>query len=172
LAQVLQLGVRMRKGLNTVLSPKVNDEQKRSNEHIRYLFIMAMMNLDDKMLLSLLDKEGKFLRCINNWQAAHWFRAKFNNFDRFGYHVKLNLGVSNEIYPGAEVFEFVYTDADFNEDQNDVFSGLPEEERKKLNKRECVLRIVVQFGKRKISDLRIINKMVTTQTAEKLQLNN
>lgn len=158
--------------LNIILSPKPTEDQRKANEHIRYLFIMAMMNMDEKMLLNLLAKDGLFFGNKNCWQAAHWFRAKFNNFDRFAYNAHLNLGISNEFYPGAEVFEFIYSDADFSEEDNNLFTGLPEDEKKDLNKRESVIRIVLQFGERKIKGIRIIKSMLTNQLNEKYQLNN
>ncbi len=161
----------MNNKLNTILSPKPSDEQRKANEHTRYLFIMAMMNMDDRMLLHLLAKEGQFFGYMNKWQVAHWLRGKFNNFDRFAYHSTIKTGFSNEIFPGAEVFEFTYTDADFDEEDN-LFTGLPEDEKRKFNKRESVIRLVLQFGNRHITGMRLTKTMFSTQLNEKYQINN
>jgi hypothetical protein len=159
--------------LNILLSPKPTDEQRMANEHTRYLFIMAMMNMDDKMLMRVLAKNGVFFGNMNNWQAAHWLRGKFKNFDICAYHSKFKFGFSNEIYPGAEVLEFTYSDVDFGEfDDENKLSAPHEEETKKTNKNEMTLRLVIQFKDRKVIDLRLVKNIICTESIKRFQNNN
>jgi hypothetical protein len=158
--------------LNILLSPKPTDEQRMANEHTRYLFIMAMMNMDDKMLMRVLAKNGVFFGNMNNWQAAHWLRGKFKNFDICAYHSKFKFGFSNEIYPGAEVLEFTYSDADFGAENEDTFQDLFLEESKQSKKRELKLRFVALFKESKIVDLRLVKNMLCHKTIQKLQKDN
>lgn len=53
--------------MKTLLANKQTDEQKRSNEYARYQFIMAMMNMDERMIGVLLKKDCKFLGNMNSW---------------------------------------------------------------------------------------------------------
>ncbi len=133
---------------------------------------MAMMNMDDKMLLTLMSKRGRFFGNLNSWQAAHWLRDKFKNFDLFAYSSNFNFGISNELYPGSEVFEFTYADADFRAENENTLKDLFSEESKESKKREIKLRLVALFKESKIVDLRIVKNMLCYKTIQKLQKDN
>lgn len=157
--------------VNIHLSPKPNDDERIANEHTRYLFIMAMMNMDDKMIMRILDKDASFFGKLNNWQAANWLRTKFKNFDAFGFHSKFKFGFSNEIYPGAEVFEFTYSDANFDEldgENKYCVSQSPNSP----GKNEIKLRLVIQFKNRKVTDIRLVKNLISSDNMKKFENNN
>ena len=60
------------------IANKQNSEQKKSNDFARYNFILAMMNMDEKMVGPLLRENSKFLGYMNNWQLLHWLKNQFD----------------------------------------------------------------------------------------------
>ena len=159
--------------MNTFLAHKQNEEQKRSNDYARYQFIMAMMNIDERMIGGLLKKNGKYLGNLNNWQTLHWFKSKFSGLDPNMFHSKFNEGISVDVYPGSEIFEFSYVpmESEFNNDNFFNEENLNEDDIF-LNKKAFHLKLVLLFENGKIIDIRIPKIVISKERINDLQCKN
>jgi hypothetical protein len=158
--------------MKTLLANKQTEEQKQTNSFVRYQFIMAMMNMDVRMMGTLLNKDFKYLGNKNNWQLLHWLKGKFSSLNPLMFHSKLKEGISLDYYPGAETFEFTYApmeDNNFGEsyfydemNENDVFA----------NKNAFTINLVLLFEDGKILDIRVPKKAVSKEIIKKYQDEN
>ena len=53
------------------------DEHIKANENIRYLFIKAMMDLNEKAIFCLLNENSCFFGIKYNWQLIYFIKRKF-----------------------------------------------------------------------------------------------
>lgn len=158
--------------MKTLLANKQTEEQKRSNEYARYQFILAMMNMDERMIGSLLKKGSKFLGNLNNWQLLHWLKSQFSVLNPDMFHSKFKEGISLDVYPGSDIFQFSFasmddensTDLFFTENQNEdaIFSG----------KGSFKIELVLLFENGMITDIRIPKKITCLDKSKKFQIEN
>ena len=152
--------------MKTLLANKQNEEQKKANENARYLFIMAMMNLDEKVIFTLLNKNSKFLGNKNNWQFSNWLKNQFKGLIDFGFHSQFSEGISLDYYPGSETLSFYYSPMGSDEDiDNDTFDNFKDPKIKKL----C---FALNFNAGKIIDIRLSKKSIELSHLTKLKLEN
>jgi hypothetical protein len=156
--------------MKTLLANKQTEEQKQTNSFVRYQFIMAMMNMDERMIEQLLKKDAIFLGKLNNWQLLYWLKKQFAKLKTQMFHSKIQEGISLDYYPGAEIFEFSYAPMDDNNgeffdeglDEKDIFEG----------KTVLRLKLVLLFENGKISDIRIPKNTICSERIKKYQHEN
>ena|ERR1035437_25683 len=158
--------------MKTLIASKQTEEQRRSNEYIRYQFIVAMMNMDEKMIQPLLKKEAKFFGHMNSWQLLHWFKKQFSTLGTPMVHSKFNEGISIDIYPGSDMFEFSFAPMDENTSVEDTFLGRLKEEAIFSSKNTLKLTLVLVFENGKIADMRIPKKTICFEKAKRFQEEN
>ena len=157
------------KTMKTLIANKQTDEQKRANEFARYQFIMAMMNMDEKTLIPLLKKDGKFLGHLNTWQLLNWLRKQFNTLNPQMFHSKFTEGISLDIYPGSDMFEFSY--APMEEDSLFTYQELNEDQIFN-NKKAFKIKLVILFENGKIADIRVPKKVACVEKTKRYQNEN
>ncbi len=157
--------------MKQLLAKKQNSEQKKSNDFARYNFILAMMNMDEKMLGPLLKKDSKFMGYMNNWQFLHWLRNHFEKLNTRMFHSKFSEGISLDYYPGSETFEFSY--APMSNNENESFET-HEEYQNSIFKDDITIKIklVLLFENGKIADIRIPRKHANMEGISKFQIEN
>ncbi len=160
------------KKMKTLLANKQTDDQKRSNEFARYQFIMAMMNMDEKILIPLLKKDGKFLGHLNNWQFLNWLRRHFKRINPHAFHSKFEEGISLDYYPGSEMFEFSFAPMEDNSDNRLFFNEDDAEEDVFKNKMAFQIKLVLLFENGKIADIRVPKKIASLEITKKYQQEN
>lgn len=155
--------------MKTLLANKQTEEQKKANDNVRYLFIMAMMNLDEKAIFSLLNKNSLFLGNKNNWQFTNWLSKQFDSFKSFGFHSRFSEGISLEQYPGSETLNFFFSPMEksenFFDEEYNPFADLNNEKIIKLS-------FVLNFDNGKIKDIRLVFRSVNNEQIKKYQLEN
>jgi hypothetical protein len=153
------------------IANKQNSEQKKSNDFARYNFILAMMNMDEKMVGPLLKENSNFLGYMNNWQLLHWLKNQFDKLNTRMFHSKFVEGISLDYYPGSEMYEFYY--APMSIGNNDNFESY-EEYQNSIFKDDKIIKIklVLLFENGKITDMRVPNKIAYGDKIKKLQLEN
>jgi hypothetical protein len=160
------------RNMKTLIANKQTDEQKRSNEFARYQFIMAMMNMDEKTLIPLLKKDGKFLGHLNTWQFLNWLRNQFNTLNPIMFHSKFKEGVSLDYYPGSDIFEFSYAPMGDNSDNDPFFNEEQDEESIFNSKMVFQIKLVLLFENGKIADIRVPKKVACLEKTKRFQLEN
>lgn len=157
--------------MKELLAKKQNSEQKKSNDFARYNFILAMMNMDEKMLGPLLKKDSKFMGYMNNWQFLHWLRNQFKKLDTRMFQSKFSEGISLDYYPGSEMFEFSY--APMRNSEGESFQT-HEEYQNSVFKDDVTIKIklVLLFENGKIADVRVPKKFATNEVISKFQNEN
>jgi hypothetical protein len=160
------------KTMKTLIANKQTDEQKRANEFARYQFIMAMMNMDEKTLIPLLKKDGKFLGHLNTWQFLNWLRNQFNTLNPIMFHSKFKEGVSLDYYPGSDIFEFSYAPMGDNSDNDPFFNEEQDEESIFNSKMVFQIKLVLLFENGKIADIRVPKKVACLEKTKRFQLEN
>jgi hypothetical protein len=133
---------------------------------------MAMMNLDESMIGSLLKEDCKFLGYMNNWQLLHWFRCQFNKLNSKGFHSKITFGISLDNYPGSDMLEFSYAPIsencksvlDYNRESNDEDTFKSEKAFK--------IKLVLIYENGKIADIREAKKVASTENTKIFQNEN
>lgn len=156
--------------MKALLANKQTDEQKRSNEYARFQFIMAMMNMDESMLIPFLKDSGSFLGHLNTWQLMNHLRKQFNRIHPSLFQSRLRECVSLDIYAGSDAFEFSYAPAPdndmtvYDEDQDyDAFFK---------NAKAFKIILVVIFENGKIVDIRIPKTIACLGKTKKFQNEN
>ncbi len=158
--------------MKTLLANKQTDEQKRSNEYARYQFIMAMMNMDERMIGVLLKKDCKFLGNMNNWQLLHWLKSQFIKLNPHMFHSKFKEGVSLDYYPGSDIFEFSYAPME-DTSGNDLFFNEEQDEQAIFNSKMAFqIKLVLLFENGKIADIRVPKKVACLEKTKKFQNEN
>jgi hypothetical protein len=160
------------RNMKTLIANKQTDDQKRSNEFARYQFIMAMMNMDEKTLIPLLKKDGKFLGHLNTWQFLNWLRNQFNTLNPIMFHSKFKEGISLDYYPGSDMFEFSYAPMGENSD-NDLFFNEEQDEQAIFNSKMAFkIKLVLLFENGKIADVRVPIRTACFEKTKKFQNEN
>lgn len=141
--------------MQTLLAKKQTEEQKQLNETTRYQFLLAVLNMDEKMLRPLLKKDNIFFGHMNYWQVLHWFRKQFELLPKGGYYSQYKEYLSLDFYPGTINFEFSYgpMEALFTDPSNplEVINLEQVFESKNVSK----LKLSLQFENGLITDIRI-----------------
>ncbi len=158
--------------MKTLLANKQTEEQKQTNGFVRYQFIMAMMNMDDRMMGTLLNRDFKYLGNKNNWQLLNWLKGKFSTLNPLLFHSRLKEGISLDYYPGAEVFEFTYAPMEGNNNYEDYLYEDMNEKDIFANKHAFTIKVVLLFEDGKIIDLRVSNKSICKENIKKYQDEN
>jgi hypothetical protein len=155
--------------MKILLEKNMIQNKKRSNEFARYQFIMAMMNMDEKILIPLLKKDGKFLGHLNNWQFLNWLRRHFKRLNPHAFHSKFEEGISLDYYPGSEMFEFSYAPM-----EGSNFFAYDEQDEAAVfnNKMAFSIKLVLLFENGKIADIRVPNKIASLDSTKKYQQEN
>ena len=161
-----------KRNMKELIANKQTDEQKRSNEYARYQFIMAMMNMDEKTLIPLLKKDGKFLGHLNTWQFLNWLRNQFNTLNPIMFHSKFKEGISLDYYPGSDMFEFSYAPMGENSD-NDLFFNEEQDDQAIFNSKMAFkIKLVLLFENGKIADVRVPIRTACFEKTKKFQNEN
>jgi hypothetical protein len=157
--------------MKELLAKKQSADQKKSNDFARYNFILAMMNMDEKMVGPLLKENSKFLGYMNNWQLLHWLKNQFDTLNTRMFHSKFEEGISLDYYPGSEMYEFSY--APMSNSENDIFQTY-DEYQDSIFKNDITLKIklVLLFENGKICDMRIPNRVASVEKITKFQNDN
>jgi len=157
--------------MKELLAKKQSLDQKKSNDFARYNFILAMMNMDEKMVGPLIKENSKFFGYMNNWQLLHWLKNQFDTLNTRMFHSKFEEGISMDYYPGSEMYEFSY--APMSNGSNDNFQTY-DEYQDSIFKNDITLKIklVLLFENGKICDLRIPNRVASVEKITKLQNEN
>ena len=157
--------------MKELLAKKQSADQKKSNDFARYNFILAMMNMDEKMVGPLLKENSKFLGYMNNWQLLHWLKNQFDTLNTRMFHSKFEEGISLDYYPGSEMYEFSY--APMSNSENDIFQT-HDEYQNSIFKDDITLKIklVLLFENGKIADIRVPKKNIKLNELEQLIYNN
>ena len=158
--------------MKTLLANKQTDEQKRSNEYARYQFILAMMNIDERLISVLLKKDGRFLCNKNKWQSLYWFKKQFSKLNPQMFHSNFKEGISLDCYPGSDILEFSYAPIEENSCDDPFLIEEQDEEAIFNSKTAFKIRLVLLFENGKIADIRVPNKMVNLEISKKLQKEN
>ena len=156
--------------MKTLLARKQTDEQRTLNDLARHQFIMAMMNMDESMLIPYLKDSGSFLGYLNKWQLMNYLRKQFNRIQPCLFQSRLREGISLDIYAGSDVFEVSYapvtnndmTSYDENQDYEVFFN----------NAKSFKLTLVVIFENGKITDIRIPKKVAFLKETKRFQQEN
>jgi hypothetical protein len=158
--------------MKTLLANKQTEEQKRSNEYARYQFILAMMNMDERMIGSLLKKESKFLGNLNNWQLLHWLKSQFSVLNPQMFHSKFTEGVSLDVYPGSDMFQFSFAPMD-DENSNGLFFTENQDEDAVFScQGSFKIELVLLFENGVIADIRIPKKITCLDKSKRFQIEN
>ncbi len=144
--------------MKILLSSKQTADQLILNEYISNQFIMAVMNLDENIIKSLLAPNRKFLGRLNSWETMYWFKKKFELTKGENFRISLRRGVSMDYYPGSEYFEFRFVFLDEFHDFEDSFEQF--EEAPAREKFDFKIRVVPIFENGKIVDIREPRKIV------------
>ena len=157
--------------MKELLAKKQSADQKKSNDFARYNFILAMMNMDEKMLGPLLKENSKFLGYMNNWQLLHWLKNQFDTLNTRMFHSKFEEGISLDYYPGSEMYEFSY--APMSNSENDNFQT-HDEYQNSIFKDNITLKIklVLLFENGKIVDIRVPTNYTSLKQINKFQIEN
>lgn len=159
--------------MRTLLATKQNEEQKRSNDYARYQFIMAMMNIDDRMIGVLLKKNRRYLGNLNSWQVLHWFNNKFSKLDSNMFHSKYTEGISLDVYPGAEMFEFSFAPMESNYNYDPLLSNENHNENAIFSSKKAFhIKLVLLFEDGQIADIRIPKIFISKEKIKNLQCKN
>jgi hypothetical protein len=156
--------------MKTLLARKQTDEQRTLNDLARYQFIMAMMNVDESMLIPYLKDNGSFLGYMNKWQLMNYLRMQFNRIQPFLFQSRLREGISLDIYAGSDTFEVSYapvtnidmTSYDENQDYEMFFN----------NSKSFKILLVVIFENGKITDIRMPKKIAYKKQVSRFQIEN
>ena len=156
--------------MKTLLARKQTDEQRTLNDFARYQFIMAMMNMDESMLIPFLKNSGIFLGHLNKWQLMNYLRKQFNRIQPCLFQSRLREGISLDIYAGSDTFEVSYapvsnndtTSYDENQDYEVFFN----------NAKSFKITLVVIFENGKITDIRIPRKVAFLKESKRFQQEN
>ena len=157
--------------MKTLLSAKQTEEQKSSNEVIQFQFVLALMNMDEKMIAPFLKKDSKFMGTMNDWQFLHWLRKQFSKLQSKGIDTRFKQGISLDFYPGSEMLEFSYAPMQEVDESFNFFASY-EEQNPISHKPEMVLRFVLLIEDGKIADIRRCRKYALPENAKKLQIDN
>jgi hypothetical protein len=158
--------------METLIFNKQTEEQILSNEMARYQFIMAMMNMDIKMIVPLLNLENKFLGYMNSWQLHKWFQNQFGIMNPLMFQSRFKEGISLDYYPGSDYFEFYYAPIDDNFEES---LSLTEEQIDEVvfnNKLAITIKLVLLFKNGKVADIRIPKNVAYIEEKKKFQLEN
>ena len=157
--------------MKELLAKKQSADQKKSNDVARYNFILAMMNMDEKMVGPLLKENSKFLGYMNNWQLLHWLKNQVDTLNTRMFHSKFEEGISLDYYPGSEMYEFSY--APMSNGNNDNFQT-HDEYQDSIFKNDITIKIklVLLFENGKISDIRVPNRVASIEKITKFQIEN
>jgi hypothetical protein len=152
--------------MKTLLANKQTEEQIKANENARYLFIMAMMNLDEKAIFCLLNKSSFFLGNKNNWQFIHWLKGQFKGLMDCGFHSKFSEGISLDYYPGSETLSFFYYPMQNNENfETDPFADFNDDQIR-------ALRFVLSYNNGKIIDIKQSKRTIIHDLINKFKIEN
>ncbi len=155
--------------MNTFLSIKQTEEDIRSNDNVRFNFILSVMNLDERSISHLLDNKYKYLDNLNKWQTVYWLKKQFSTIPK-EYTVDLVEGISIDIYPGAEVLEF-----NFKQDRDNSFDYSLEDlvnDTAKKNIKSLKLRLVLCYNQGHIIDIKIPKRFIEKDKLEKIRNEN
>ena len=151
--------------MKTLLARKQTDEQRTLNDLARYQFIMAMMNMDESMLIPYLNDSFCFLGYLNKWQLMNYLRKQFNRIQPCLFQSRLREGISLDIYAGSDAFEVSYapvTNNDMTSCDEEFFN----------NEKSFILTLVVIFEDGKIKDIRIPKKIALKKQTVRFQNEN
>lgn len=152
--------------MKTLLANKQTEEQIQANENARHIFILAMMNLDEKAIFSLLNKNSFFLRTKNNWQFIHFLKEQFKVLMENGFHSKFIEGISLDYYPGSETLSFYYYPMQNNEDfDSDPFINMN-------NDKIRIFNFVLSYNNGKIIDIKQPKRIILHSLIAKLKQEN
>jgi len=147
--------------MKTLLAAQQSELQKKSNDYVKYQFIMAMMNMDERMIKPLLSKNFKFNGNMNDWHLLHWLKSRFEKFYAIMHETRHEEGISLDVYPGANMLEFCYIPMELN-------NGLPNtSESGKLR-----IRFVLLYENGEISELRVPKMVLSIEKTKKCQNEN
>lgn len=144
--------------MKILLSSKQPADQLILNEYISNQFIMAVMNLDQSIIKSLLSPHRKFLGRLNSWETMYWFRKKFELTKGESFRISFRKGISLDYYPGSEYFEFRFVFLDEFRDFENTFEEV--EEATDREKFDFNIRVVPIFENGKIVDLRVPKRIL------------
>jgi hypothetical protein len=135
------------------LALKQTIDEMKANQAISELFIMAVMNMDEKMIKSLLMPNRRYLGKLNIWETAYWFKQKFALAQGENLRINFTKGISLDYYPGAEYYEFRFVFLDPFIDLEDPDYNFGEVDHS--SKCNFKIRLVLSFENGKIEDMRI-----------------
>jgi hypothetical protein len=157
--------------MKTLLAKKQTEDQKRSNQFVRFQFIMAMMSMDYMTIKSFLKEEAKFLGWMNVWQFTAWLKKQFDAIGTEGCHSRYKEQICLDVYPGTEMFVFEY--AQLTEDEYNEWESIETLNDKIYNRASCrKICLTLVFENGKISDVRVPKKGVDTGLLKKFQTEN
>ena len=158
--------------MKILLASKQTDEQIKSNEQVKFQFVMAMMSMDERMIGSLLKENGLYLGNKNNWQVLHWLKTQFKGLPNTFFHSRFKEGLSLDIYPGSSLFEFKF--APFDNELMDEEEQFEEGHHDKLfnSNKAITITLVVLFENGKIADIRNPGRMIELNNLKQLQAQN
>lgn len=135
------------------LALKQTNDEMRANQSVSELFIMAVMNMDEKMIKSLLIPNRRYLGNLNVWETTYWFKKKFEL--ALGENLRINFtkGISLDYYPGAEYYEFRFVFLDPFMDLEDPEYNFAEVDQPSTY--DFRIRVVLSYENGKIADIRI-----------------
>lgn len=156
--------------MKTLLARKQTDEQRTLNDLARYQFIMAMMNMDESMLIPYLKDNISFLGYLNKWQLMNYLRKQFNRIQPCLFQSRLREGISLDIYAGSDAFEVSYAPLTSNDmtsyDESQDFEVFFN------NAKSFKITLVVIFENGKIADVRIPKKVAFLKETKRFQQEN
>jgi hypothetical protein len=142
-----------------LISHKQNKKEKKANDHTKYQFIIAVMNLDEILLSKLLSKDSIYMGRYNYWQILHWFRNKFSKLNNDMFHSKFIENISIDAYPGSIAFEFSF--APYSIDENTDPFGIEINDEIFKNEKAITFTLVLLFDNGKIIDIRMPKKIMS-----------
>jgi len=158
--------------MKVLLANKQTDEQLKTNEQVKFQFVMAMMSMDERMIGSLLKENGLFFGNKNNWQVLHWLKTKFKGLNISFFHSRFKESLSLDVYPGSSLFEFKF--APFDNGLLDEEDPFDEGYHNKLfnSKNVITITLVVLFENGKIADIRNPGRLIELNNLKQLQAQN
>jgi hypothetical protein len=157
--------------MKVLLAKKQTEEQIKSNEYVKFQFVMAMMNMDERMIGTLLKENGVFFGNKNNWQTLHWFKKQFKGLNNTFFNSRLKEGLSLDVYPGSIMFEFKYSALNTDNFDDDPFSV--EYQEALFNSKDAItITLVLLFENGKITDIRIPKRIIELSKLKQLQTEN
>ncbi len=158
--------------MEILLAPKQTADQKKANEYVSYQFVMAMMSMDERMVLPLLKKDARFMGNMTNWQFVNWLAKQFAPLKSTYFGAQFKEGISLDTYPGCEMFEFAFSHYHSDAIDEDFFNGKDLESNKSIKSEKVVIMMVLLFENGQITDIRIPKKVICLEKINKYQIEN